>query len=132
MWTEIVEALAHLDWFERVDELGRMICGVRSWRFAIPRDCGWSGWQIEQMLQRHGIKLWGRNFNKRQLFFRVKREQANWAEYLLWRHGIPVQSEPFNPRNAEVQALEAMEGSRRAEGEDLLNGLLDQLDQLLG
>jgi hypothetical protein len=99
MMTILLELLAHLDWFERVDEFAKMLRGVRSWRFSVPRSGGWSGHRIEQMLRRYGIEIWGRNFNRSHLFFRVKLQQANWAEYLLWRNGIPVHSRPFNPQN---------------------------------
>ena len=95
----VLELIAHLDLFERVDELARALLGIRSWRFAIPRDCGWSGKQIERFLGRYGVDVWGRNFNSDYLFFRVKLRQANWAEYLMYRRGIPVHSPPFNPRN---------------------------------
>lgn len=108
---DLIEMLAHLDWFERVDELARMMCGIRSWRFSIPRTCGWSGHHMEQMLRRYGIKIWGRNFNQSHLFFRVKLQQANWAEYLLWRNGIPVHSRPFNPQN-RIYGMKHAPGSK--------------------
>ena len=124
MWTEIVEALARLDWFERVDELAREIGGQRSWRFAVSRHCGWSGHQMEKMLKRYGVEIWGRNFDRSQLFFRVRLEQANWAEYLLWRHGIPVLGEPFNPQNRAARELGPL-GKRQRRG--WLDRLLDWL-----
>jgi len=100
----LLDTLAHLDWFERVDEWFRALCGVRSWRFKVPRDCGLSGHEIEQLLCRHGVSIWGRNFDQAHLFFRVKRCQANWAEYLLSRRGIPVQGPLFNPLNRSYRA----------------------------
>ncbi len=95
----LLDLLAHLDWFERVGEIARWLGGVKSWRFYVPRNCGWSGQQIEQLLRRHGVKVWGRGFTHDNLFFRVKLQQANWAEYLLWRGGISVSGRPFNVRN---------------------------------
>jgi hypothetical protein len=97
----LLDLLAHLDWFERLDEYLRSARGVRSWRFCVPRDCGWSGHQIEKFLRRYGIRIWGRNFSREHLFFRVKLRQANWAEYLLRRRDIPVCGPLFNPLNAE-------------------------------
>lgn len=96
---ELLDLIPHLDWFERLDELLRFICGDESWRFCVPRSCGLSGREIEQLLQRHGVMIWGRNFSRDHLFFRVKLNQANWAEYLLWRRGIPADSRPFNTKN---------------------------------
>ena len=95
----LVELIARLNWFERADELIRSVTGTASWRLAVPRACGWSGRDMEQLLRRHGVRIWGRNFDRHHLYFRVKLEQANWAEYLLWRRGIPVVSPPFNPMN---------------------------------
>lgn len=95
----LLDLLARLDWLERADELARSLLGVRSWRFCVPRRCGWSGYEIECLLRRHGVQVWGRGFSTEHLFFRVKWQQANWAEYLLWQHAIPVLSRPFNPRN---------------------------------
>ena len=95
----LLDLLAHLDWFERTDELFKSIIGIRSWRFCVPRCCGWSGYNIEQFLRQYGVKIWGRNFSADYLFFRVKLQQANWTEYLLWQCGVPVCGRPFNPRN---------------------------------
>lgn len=98
----LIEFLAHLDLIEPLDALIRSIFVGSSWRFTVPRNHGWTGQQIEDLLQRHGVTIWGRNFDREHLFFRVKARQANWAEYLLWRHGIPVLSRPYNPRNEVV------------------------------
>lgn len=104
---EVVTFLARLDWFERVDALIRRMWGVRSWRLRVPRDCGWSGYQIEQLLRRYGVKVWDRNLSSHHLSFRVRLQQANWAEYVLCRRGIPVCSPPFNPRNQEYRRWHA-------------------------
>lgn len=82
-------------------ELLSSLTGRNTWTFAIPRDCGWTGWEIEKMLNRYGVKVFGRGINSRELRFKVKLRQANWAEYLLLRAGIPIASPPFNPHNWE-------------------------------
>lgn len=92
--TGLLEFVAHLDWFERLDELLKWSIGVRSWRVAIVRECGWSGREIERMLKMHGINVWGRNFSRSNLYFRVKTRQARWTYYLLRQHGIPVHNSP--------------------------------------
>ena len=97
----LIEVLAKLNWFESVDELMRWLSGVKSWKFAVSRNCGWSGQQIEEMLAKYGVKVWGRGFTRDTLTFRVKYQQANWAEYLLWQHRITVHSSPFNPQNRQ-------------------------------
>jgi hypothetical protein len=53
-----------------------------------------SGQQIEQLLMRHGIKLWDRGLKDRYtLYFCVKRRQVAWAEYLLERAGLELLSQ---------------------------------------
>ncbi len=123
-WQSLIDALAHLDifdwldsklgvWFHRgwgralerygvmglVKELARTASGQGAWRFAIPRTEGLTGWEIEQLLARYGITIWGRWFDDEYLYFNVKREQANWAEYLLKRRGLSVASAPYNLLN---------------------------------
>lgn len=122
--SDLLEWLAHLDIISRIEgvvstflnadwrgaarrggmqgllrELGASLTASNTWTLYVPRNCGWRGIDIERLLRRHGVKIWGRGFTNEYLTFRVKRRQANWAEYLLWRRGIPVYSHPFNPRN---------------------------------
>lgn len=123
--------LARLDWFERVGELARWLIGIRSWRFAVPRACGYSGEDIERLLRSKGVSLWGRSFNRQHLFFRVKLRQANWTEYLLWHNGIPVTSKPYNPRNRQAVAPSRQSSSRPTNGSGpmaWLDGLASLLD----
>jgi len=129
---EIVELLARLDWFERLDAFLRQLSGQDSWQFYVPRDCGWSGIEMERLLKRHGVKIWDRDFTRDCLTFRVKRRQANWAEYLLRRRGIPVVSQPFNPLNDEYARRHAPGSeppTRRQQRK--IGGLLDDLIALL-
>jgi len=130
---ELVEFVAHLDWFEQMDTLLRHLCGEHTWRFYVPRNCGWSGIEMERLLERHGVKVWDRGFTRDCLTFRVRRRQANWAEYLLRRRGIPVLSQPFNPLNDEyarrhAPGSEPPTGRRRSKPR---HGLLDELISLL-
>lgn len=91
-------------------ELLRTATGVNKHRFWIARDAGWSGVDIENFLRKYGVVLWDRGFLGEEYFFCVKERQANWAEYLLQRRGIPVYSDPFNVKNAEY-------GRRHAPGD---------------
>ncbi len=130
---ELVEFLARFDWFERVDAFVRRLSGERSWRFYVPRNCGWSGIEMERLLARHGVKMWDRGFTRDCLTFCVKLRQANWAEYLLRRRGIAVLSRPFNTRNNEyarrhAPGSEPPSGGRRTKPQ---RGLLDDLISLL-
>jgi hypothetical protein len=95
----LIEFLAKLDWFERVDEIFRAMKGEKSHRFAIDRWCGWAGQEIEDMLAENGIRIWGRAFDDDHLFFRVRVQQARWAEYLMARENLPMKSKPVDERN---------------------------------
>lgn len=97
---DIIELLAKLDWFEYIGTFVRWLSGIQSWKITIDRNCGVSGQQIEDLLTQHGIKVWGRGFTRNTLTFRVKEQQANWAEYLLHQNNVPVLCRPFNPKNA--------------------------------
>ena len=121
---QIADAIARLDlidwvdskvgvWFHRpwarilerygvwglLKELVRTASGGGAWRFAVPRAGGLTGWEIEQMLAQYGVTIWGRWFDDEFLYFNVKEEQANWAEYLLKRRGVQVMTVPYNPLN---------------------------------
>lgn len=94
---DVIDLLAKLDWFETIGALFKM--RTPSHRFAVERNCGWSGAQIEAMLKKYGIKVWHRGFTRETLKFRVSKAQASWAEYLLWKNGIPVKGKPVYERN---------------------------------
>jgi hypothetical protein len=116
-----------------IDEFAASLTGRNAWRFYVPRDCGWSGIEMERLLKRHGVKIWDRGFTHDCLTFRVKLRQANWAEYLLRRRGIPVVSQPFNPLNDEyarrhAPGSEPPTGRRRSRPR---RSLLDDLIALL-
>ncbi len=65
----------------------------------VPRNGSWRGIDIENLLYRHGVKVWDRGILGDNLAFRVKRRQVKWAEYLLLRAGIPVMSTLVEPDN---------------------------------
>jgi hypothetical protein len=106
----IVSTFLNADWDGALqrDGLGGFIAecmncmtGANAPVIQVSRYSSWSGHAIEQLLQRHGVKIWDRGFLGENLFFRVKRRQAVWAEYLLLRAGVPVVSPPIDPRNRE-------------------------------
>ncbi|MEW5957017.1 MAG: hypothetical protein AB1801_04790 [Chloroflexota bacterium] len=80
-----------------------------SWTFFVPYGRsltnGWSQRDIESLMKRYGIKTWHHQITNGEYFFSVKLEQAQWAEYLLLRHDIPL-NEKFTgaPRSKTVSA----------------------------
>ena len=73
-------------------------------RFTLRADGDFTGYEIEKMLRRYGIRIWGREMNdKEEHAFLVKRRQALWAEYLLCRAGVPLTCALLDPRNAHYR-----------------------------
>jgi len=98
----IADFLDCFNWIDRIDGFVSLLRnGGSQWTFQIPRDCGWTGGQIERFLSQYGVAMWGRRVKSDSLCFGVKRRQANWAEYLLRRRGIPVLNRSFNPLNED-------------------------------
>lgn len=65
-----------------------------SWTFFVPYDVslnnGWNAFDIEDVLDQHGIKYWGGQITNGEFFLSVKLEQARWAESILIEHGVPL------------------------------------------
>lgn len=99
---------------------------TNSWTFFVPYDAalnsGWNAVDIEKLLHQHGIKTWGGQITNGEFFVSVKLEQAQWAEYLILRHRIPL-NEKFigapapKRKKAEKQAGDAW---------DIFNSFLDK------
>ena len=68
---------------------------LNAWTFYVPYDeairKGWSSDYIAALLGRYGVRSWGHRVYFGELFFRVKLEQAAWAEYLLNGYSVPIQ-----------------------------------------
>lgn len=75
--------------------------------FAIPRaDKGgeFSLYDVEDLLNKYGIPIYGRTHDARSMYFRVKKRQATWAEYLLLHAGIELCNPTIDRRNAAYVA----------------------------
>lgn len=73
-------------------------------RFSFRADGDFTGYEIEKMLRRYGIRIWGREMDgSEERAFLVKRSQAVWAEYLLCRAGVPLTCALIDPRNTEYR-----------------------------
>lgn len=125
----ILDVLSVFDWIDRLEGLISTIANA-DWRSAHQRDgakgvmsesfstltyhnapmirvsrfSSWSGLAIERLLHRHGVKIWDRGVTSQELFFRVKRRQVKWAEYLLLRAGVPIIGVLVEPRNTDWAA----------------------------
>ncbi len=45
---------------------------------------------VRQLLARYGIVSWGYGYWHGEMYFRVKKRQAHWAQYVLLRAGVPL------------------------------------------
>lgn len=69
-------------------------------RFTFDVDSGFTGYKVEKLLRRYGVRVWGRRVAGNQRSFLVKQSQAVWAEYILCRAGVPLFGPLLDPRNA--------------------------------
>lgn len=71
------------------------------WTFFIPFDeaqrNGWTTFGIQEVLAKNGIKSWGGLLYNDEFFFKVKLEQARWAEYILLNNNIPIDARSSSP-----------------------------------
>ncbi len=71
-------------------------------RFAIPRvDKGgkYNQRQIENLLVRYGVAVYSRTYDAKCRYFRVKKRQARWAEYVMLHAGVELLGPLFDERN---------------------------------
>lgn len=90
------------DFIDPIDAwIGRMLHGPMH-RFSFKRTNEFSGADVEMLLRRYGVRVWGREFDsKEELALLVKKSQASWAEYVLCRAGVPLTCKLVYARNAK-------------------------------
>ena len=69
-------------------------------RFEWDAGSGWMAYRVESILRQYGTHAAGRRTNGSLRSFTVPDDQAIWAEYLLLRAGVPLESQPLDTRNA--------------------------------
>ena len=55
--------------------------------------------EVEALLRHYGIAVYGRTHDAQHMYFRVKKRQARWAEYLLLHANVALTSPTFDQRN---------------------------------
>ncbi len=111
-------------------ELVQSALGANTRPFLVPVESDWKIENIQDLLLRHGIKLWGVGYWNNELYFRVKGRQAHWAQYVLLRAGVPL-------RYGLLDSSRAVPGYGRSQddappNDGPLGRLLDLVDSLLG
>jgi hypothetical protein len=82
-----------------VMQIARSATGADAWTFHVVRNQGWTGGDVERLLDRYAIPVWCRRVTGRYFILSVPRRQANWAEYLILRRGMSLEGTLFNPDN---------------------------------
>lgn len=80
-------------------EVGSSVLGTNTFTFALVRTGAYSLNEVEALLWRYGIAIFGRTHDARCMYFRVKKRQARWAEYLMLQQGVELANPTFDPRN---------------------------------
>lgn len=123
MLRRMVDLGANLDWMSPIGVLVQSVINGPSHGFVIPRACGWSGKQIMRLMREHGITAWGMLITAKSIMFVVKRNQAGWAQYLLQRHGIPIEQGVFLAQSGSGNP-------RRPPGKGILKSIDDGIAHL--
>lgn len=85
------------------DAVNRLLRRDAGWVMRIPRAYNRRGTEIVAMWSRYGIASWAYRIDSTHLIYTVKRRQARWAEYLLFRMGCPPDGPLFYQGNAKVR-----------------------------
>ncbi|MCB0126131.1 MAG: hypothetical protein KDE58_27930 [Caldilineaceae bacterium] len=96
--------LGPLNYIDRIEGIFKVtLYNDSGHRFIIPRiDKGgrFSLDEVEAMLNLYGIAVYWRTYDAKHRYFRVKKRQAVWAEYLMLHAGVELQGPLLNPQNA--------------------------------
>lgn len=116
-----------------IAEVGGALTGANAWELRICRDGHWSGRAVADFLRHYGVQTWAGRTTTDYFIMYVKKRQANWAEYLLRRRGIPLGSDVYNPANLgyaqqhapgdQPPAWADREGARKSAADRLLDWL---------
>jgi hypothetical protein len=95
MFGDILEFGTTFDWISPMLSIAGDLANGGGYTLLIPQDCGWTGHEIANLLQRNGIKTWGHMIVNGTFMISVRQPQASYARYLLQRAGLPTGIEPL-------------------------------------
>lgn len=82
---------ASLDWTTPVATFIQDYQNRPSVGYNISVNAGWSAFAVRDLLKTNGVKLWGLTIFGGAITFRTREAQAEFAQYLMDREGIPYQ-----------------------------------------
>lgn len=56
--------------------------------------------ECNALLNHYGVAVYGRTHDSQNMYFKVKKRQARWAEYVLTQAGVEMKNPPYDSRNA--------------------------------
>jgi len=136
----IVGNVQHADWQGAAQRHGaaglameamQTAVGANTEPFFIPCDSEWRIDDVQALLRQHGIKLWGVGYFNNELYFRVKKRQAHWAQYVLLRAGVPLLHGMLDGSRA-IPGYNQQTQPDSPGRPDVVGGLLDWVGRLLG
>ena len=80
------------DWISPLAAITQDLANGPSHTFLIPLDCGWTGREIANLLQKRGVKVWGLMAINDVFTISVQKKAARYAQHLLDQAGIPTES----------------------------------------
>jgi hypothetical protein len=145
MLDKLLELGSVFDWISPVAGMIQDRINGPAHTFLIPVDCGWSGFDIEHLLKRYGIKSWCRMIVNGHIMITVRLAKAPWAQYLLLQAQIPIEYGLLDEHAAPTAALAARDAPDTrvasisppkrgffAELAQAIDGLVDELEALFG
>jgi hypothetical protein len=105
--------------------------GANTKPFFVPTNSGWEVGDIQALLLRYGIKLWGVGYWNNEFYFRVKTRQAHWAQYVLLRAGVPLLHGWLDGSRA-IPGYNQQAATRSPSQGDPISSLLDWVESLFG
>ncbi len=140
----IVETLFHADWGAARQKHGVLglgleaagsIAATNTYTFFVPLDSPWGGAEIGALLRSKGITMWGAAYANGEMFFRVRRQQADWAQYVMLQAGVPllhrlIAGERSGRQRKSPATAEKQPAPRRQRKRSAADALLDFLDDL--
>jgi len=118
-------------------EAAASLLGANAYPFFVPADSEWSGANLGRLLSRHGVRIWDVGYFNGEMFFRVRKNQAAWAQYVMQRAGVPLTHRLYageSPDRVSSASSQATSGqtSRSGQGQSFPSSLLDWADSLFG
>ena len=90
----ICEFGAMFDWITPLVTFGHNIAVGDSYQFHVPDGYGWSGLDVQRLLERSHIDTWGHMVVRGDILITVRRRDAARAQHVMDSAGVPV----LNPK----------------------------------